>query len=132
MEAQVTYNSSIQIGYIYLVVPDSAFSMKTEELTFNPYLNLDYDEKNRLIGIEIFGENARSLFRWSGKSHIFKLCKTDEKQIFYSFRIDEFPSAKVVEVQNGILLHFKDNDCKQFLGIDIYKLDQYSKEYLIG
>ncbi|PEK97188.1 DUF2283 domain-containing protein [Bacillus mycoides] len=73
MKKLLTYDSEIQMAYLYLIPFTADIEMEsTEELEENPKLNLDIDQFDRIVGIEFFGENADKLKELTNMSKIYK------------------------------------------------------------
>jgi uncharacterized protein YuzE len=111
---QITYDPEAQMGYIYLLPPQSEKIIRTEQLPVNPEIFLDFGEDNRLLGFEIGGFNCIKLKKFNGKSNIFKKVKKENNEQYYSFRIENLPIKKAYILNNkDIVFYFSDTNYKE-------------------
>lgn len=131
---QVTYDNDAKMGYIYFSEPSKYTITYTQELPENDDIMLDFGEKVPVVGLELAGETARRIKQIAGKANIFKKELTVDGQIFYSFRLNNAMIRKSISHPNAktILFHFSDENCQDFIGIDILDIKSYSEQYLIG
>ena len=131
---QVTYDNDAMMGYIYFSEPSKYKITYTEELPENDDIMLDFGEAVPVVGIELEGETARKILHMSGKANNFKKELTVDGQIYYSFRLNNTMIRKSIFHPNAktILFHFSDENCQDFIGIDILDTKPYSEQYLIG
>ncbi|MGM0877428.1 MAG: DUF2283 domain-containing protein [Bacillota bacterium] len=131
---QVTYDNDAMMGYIYFSEPSKYTITYMEELPENDDIMLDFGEQVPVVGIELEGKTARKIKHIAGKSNIFKKELTVDGQIYYSFRLDNPMIRKSISHPNAktILFHFSDENCQDFIGIDILDTKSYSEQYLIG
>jgi uncharacterized protein YuzE len=133
-KGQVTYDKEVEMGYIYFSEPSKYTITHTEELPENDDIMLDFGVEAPVVGIELEGETARKIKHIAGKVNIFKKELTVDGQIYYSFRLNNVMIRKSISHPNAktILFHFSDENCQDFIGIDILDTKSYSEQYLIG
>ncbi|MDR7080570.1 uncharacterized protein YuzE [Neobacillus niacini] len=131
---QVTYDNDANMGYIYFDEPFKYTVTYTEELPGNDDIMLDFGEEIPIIGIELEGVTARKIKQIAGKTNIFKKELTPDGKNYYSFRLNNEMVRKSIYHPNvkTILFHFSDDNCQDFIGIDIFETKSYSEQYLIG
>lgn len=61
MKRTITYDQTINIGYIYLIPPRIGTIKETIELDVNECVNVDIDKEGRVAGLELFAEEAEVL-----------------------------------------------------------------------
>ncbi|WHF27726.1 DUF2283 domain-containing protein [Bacillus altitudinis] len=61
MKRIITYDQTIDIGYIYLIPPRIGTIKETIELDVNECVNVDIDKEGRVAGLELFAEEAKVL-----------------------------------------------------------------------
>ncbi|MGX9292359.1 DUF2283 domain-containing protein [Bacillus sp. A015] len=62
MKRKITYDQTIDIGYIYITPPAENVKInETIELDINECVNVDIDQKDRVAGLELFAEEAEVL-----------------------------------------------------------------------
>lgn len=61
MKRTITYDQTIDIGYIYLIPPRIGTIKETIELDVNECVNVDIDKEGRVAGLELFAEEAKVL-----------------------------------------------------------------------
>ncbi|MCU5516181.1 DUF2283 domain-containing protein, partial [Bacillus wiedmannii] len=90
MKKLITYDSEIQMAYLYVIPFTSEIEIEsTEELEENPKLNLDIDQFDRIVGIEFFGENAHKLKELTNRSKIYIKKASNDNAYIYSFRVSQ-------------------------------------------
>ncbi|KAB2454416.1 DUF2283 domain-containing protein [Bacillus sp. CH126_4D] len=130
MKKLITYDSEIQMAYLYLIPFTSQIEIEsTEELEENPKLNLDIDQFDRIVGIEFFGENARKLKDLTNRSKIYKKKTSNDKECIYSFRLSQDNYLQKVLFHN-IVFYFADKKYEEFIGFDIINPSLYGHEIL--
>lgn len=131
---QVTYDEDAEMGYIYFSEPFKHKVTYTEELPGNDDIMLDFGEEVPIIGIELEGETARKIEHIAAKTNIFKKELTPDGKNYYSFRLNTEMVRKSIFHPNvkTILFHFSDDNCHDFIGIDIFETKSYSEQFLIG
>ncbi|MCU5681481.1 DUF2283 domain-containing protein [Bacillus wiedmannii] len=130
MKKLITYDSEIQMAYLYVIPFTSEIEIEsTEELEENPKLNVDIDQFNRIVGIEFFGENARKLKGLTNRSKIYKKKASNDNKYIYSFRISQDIHLQKVLFHN-IVFYFSDKQYEDFIGFDIMKPSLYGHEIL--
>ncbi|MDE5053269.1 DUF2283 domain-containing protein [Niallia taxi] len=134
MKNQVTYDNTAKMGYIYLSEPFKYKITYTEELPENDDIMLDFGEEVPVVGLELEGETASKIKQIAGNANIFTKELTAEGKVYYSFRLNNKMIRMTVSHPDAgtILFHFSDENCKDFLGIDIWEAKSYSEQYLIG
>ncbi|BCU83173.1 hypothetical protein JIR001_29560 [Polycladomyces abyssicola] len=132
MKAQVTYDDYAGMGYIYFTPPTPGCVVKTVELEVNSDLMLDFDRNGRLVGIELGGKTSDRLKEWAGRNHIFEKHFHHDKGYFFRFMMTDLPHTLQYAVVEHVVFHFKDDRYNDFIGIDLYDIDQYSESFLVG
>ncbi|KUF25331.1 DUF2283 domain-containing protein [Bacillus sp. G1(2015b)] len=62
MKRTITYEQSIDIGYIYITPQSERLKIKeTIELDVNECINVDIDKEDRVAGLELFAEESEVL-----------------------------------------------------------------------
>ncbi|MFP7347457.1 DUF2283 domain-containing protein [Bacillus safensis] len=62
MKRTITYEQSIDIGYIYITTQSERLKIKeTIELDVNECINVDIDKEDRVAGLELFAEESEVL-----------------------------------------------------------------------
>lgn len=61
MKRTITYDQTIDIGYIYLIPPRIGTIKETIELDVNECVIVDIDKEGRVAGLELFAEEAKVL-----------------------------------------------------------------------
>lgn len=61
LKRTITYDQTIDIGYIYLIPPRIGTIKETIELDVNECVNVDIDKEGRVAGLELFAEEAKVL-----------------------------------------------------------------------
>jgi hypothetical protein len=100
-------------------------------LKVNHDLNLDFGGSKRLIGIEFFGDEAEQIKSWNNKNHVFQFVEKNGIK-HYSFRVNTDPPMSSYQLNKGITFYFKKRGYKEFLGLDIFNIDDYRAEFLVG
>jgi hypothetical protein len=103
----------------------------TAELAVNSLLNLDFGGKQRLIGIEFFNEEANRLRDLAGQKHVFRVVQNKEHE-YFSFRVSDEIRNSSYHLNQAVTFHFCKPNYKGFLGIDIYRTEDYWTEMLTG
>lgn len=103
----------------------------TDELKVNDDLNLDFSGYKRLIGIEFFGAEAERIRKWNNKNHVFQLSEANGVKC-YSFRVSDRKPQSSYQLNKSVTFYFSKKKYKEFLGIDIFNLEEYRPEFLIG
>ncbi|MBE7094148.1 DUF2283 domain-containing protein [Bacillus cereus] len=130
MKKLITYDSEIQMAYLYVIPFTSDIEIEsTEELEENPKLNVDIDQFDRIVGIEFFGENARKLKELTNRSKIYKKKTSNDNKYIYSFRFSQDNHLQKVLFHN-IVFYFSDKHYEDFIGFDIMKPSLYVHEIL--
>ncbi|MED2036035.1 DUF2283 domain-containing protein [Bacillus wiedmannii] len=130
MKKLITYDSEIQMAYLYVIPFTSDIEIaSTEELEESPTLNLDIDQFDRIVGIEFFGENADKLKELTNRSKIYKKKTSNDNKYIYSFRISQDNHLQKVLFHN-IVFYFSDKHYEDFIGFDIMKPSLYVHEIL--
>ncbi|MGH1287681.1 DUF2283 domain-containing protein [Bacillus toyonensis] len=130
MKKLITYDSEIQMAYLYLIPFTSHIEIEsTEELEENPKLNLDIDQFDRIVGIEFFGENADKLKELTNMSKIYKKKASNDNAYIYSFRVSQDNYLQKVLFQN-VVFYFADKKYEEFIGFDIINPSLYGYEIL--
>jgi uncharacterized protein YuzE len=134
MNPQVTYDEEAQAGYLYLsskLALQQEKVSRTKELVDN--ILLDFNQENKLIGVEFLFEVAEALKPWGGFSHVFVKKYLQDGRLYFSFQIDQCNIKKMIYLkESDIVFLFSDEKGKDFLGINIYDINMYSQEYLLG
>ncbi|WP_342718430.1 DUF2283 domain-containing protein [Bacillus paramycoides] len=101
MKKLITYDSEIQMAYLYVIPFPSEIEIEsTEELEENPKLNVDIDQFDRIVGIEFFGENARKLKGLTNRSKIYIKKTSSDNTYIYSFRLSQDIHLQKVSFHN--------------------------------
>ena len=130
MKKLITYDSEIQMAYLYVIPFTSEIEIEsTEELEENPNLNLDIDQFDRIVGIEFFGENARKLKGLTNRSKIYKKKASNDNAYIYSFRLSQDIHLQKVLFQN-VVFYFADKKYEEWIGFDIIEPSLYGHEIL--
>ncbi|TPV45972.1 DUF2283 domain-containing protein [Bacillus dicomae] len=130
MKKIITYDSEIQMAYLYVIPFTSEIEIEsTEELEENPKLNVDIDQFNRIVGIEFFGENARKLKGLTNSSKIYIKKTASDNKYIYSFRLSQDTHLQKVLFHN-IVFYFSDKKYEEFIGFDIMKPSLYGYDIL--
>lgn len=130
MKKLITYDSEIQMAYLYVIPFTSEIEIEsTEELEENPTLNLDIDQFDRIVGIEFFGGNARKLKELANRSKIYIKKTSNDNTYIYSFRLSQDTHLQKVLFHN-IVFYFSDKQYEDFIGFDIMKPSLYGHEIL--
>ncbi|MFU2032239.1 hypothetical protein CN582_10165 [Bacillus wiedmannii] len=130
MKKLITYDSEIQMAYLYVIPFTSEIEIEsTEELEENPKLNVDIDQFDRIVGIEFFGESADKLKELTNRSKIYKKKTSNDNTYIYSFRLSQDTHLQKVLFQN-VVFYFADKKYEEFIGFDIIKLSLYGHEIL--
>ncbi|PEC85549.1 hypothetical protein COK00_28740 [Bacillus cereus] len=130
MKKLITYDSEIQMAYLYVIPFTSEIEIEsTEELEENPKLNVDIDQFDRIVGIEFFGDNASKLKELTNKSKIYKKKTSNDNNYLYSFRLSQDTHLQKVLFHN-IVFYFADKKYEEFIGFDIIKPSLYGYDIL--
>lgn len=130
MKKLITYDSEIQMAYLYVIPFTSEIEIEsTEELEENPTLNLDIDQFDRIVGIEFFGGNARKLKELANRSKIYIKKTSNDNTYIYSFRLSQDTHLQKVLFHN-VVFYFSDKQYEDFIGFDIMKPSLYGHEIL--
>jgi len=132
MNRHVIYRDEAQRAYIYLTEPLTQQVSETEELLENDDIIIDFGVKVPIVGIEIEGETAKKLKNLPNKNKLFTEKETDNKSSCYSLRLNDAEIKKTIKHKNApnTEFHFADEDCLNFIGIDIIDASTYYKNYL--
>lgn len=125
MFSLVTYDDEVEAGYLYLTeefARGEEGPSYTEEL--HPNIFLDFNQGDKLIGVEFLAPTAHKIQPFSGKSVFVKQHTARGDGYFYSFRVSK-------EVINGtlwvkglpIVFLFEDEECSRFMGFEIFPED---------
>lgn len=132
MNKHVIYSNETERAYIYLTEPLTQQVSETEELLENDDIIIDLGVKVPIVGIEIEGETAKKLKYIPDKNKFFIEKETDNKSSCYSLRLNDADIKKTIKHKNvpNTEFHFADEDCLNFIGIDITDDSAYYKKYL--
>ena len=107
MKRNITYEQSIDIGYIYLTPRARHVKIKeTIELDVNECINADIDPKGRVAGLELFAEESEVLRNTPIYEDKLSLRLTDQ-EILSTYH------------WSGIKFHFSTSDHKGLIGFSI-------------
>ena len=124
MTKRISFDKEAVLGYIKVVRDIRNGSVEvTDELDINPFISIDLDRENRIVGLEVFGEETKYLENASQQDIYLK--NTD----VYSLRLND---KKVVSrfTYLGIDFCFSENDYKGFVGYDIIDFTKYPENIL--
>jgi len=132
MNRHVIYRDEAQRAYIYLTEPLTQQVNETEELLENDDIIIDFGVEVPIVGIEIEGETAKKLKNIPHKYKFFTEKETDNVSSSYSLRLNDAEIKKTIKHKNApnTEFHFADEDCLNFIGIDIIDDSAYYKKYL--
>ncbi|WAA12077.1 DUF2283 domain-containing protein [Fervidibacillus halotolerans] len=125
MGKRISFDHESGFGYIYVFTKKYKYTIEeTEELEVNPFISLDIDTEGKIVGLELFGEEALGLKNLVKEKNIYT--KNEHK---YSFRMNE---KEVVSKYHflGIDFLFSKEDYKGFIGFDIIDLERYPENKL--
>ncbi|KGX84799.1 DUF2283 domain-containing protein [Pontibacillus litoralis] len=126
MHNRIEFDEEIEIGYINIFNKNYHYEIEeTEELEVNAFLNLDIDRKQKIVGIEVFEEEALRLKGAKGEKEIFK-----ETSNGYSFRIANKEVLSKYSF-NGLDFCFSKEDYTGFIGLDIVDVEKYPADYVL-
>ncbi len=132
MNKHVIYSNETERAYVYLTEPLTQQVSETEELPENDDIIIDFGVEVPIVGIEIEGETAKKLKNIPNKNKLFTEKETDNKSSCYSLRLNDAEIKKTIKHKNApnTEFHFADEDCLNFIGIDILDAGIYYKNYL--
>ncbi|AQX56651.1 DUF2283 domain-containing protein (plasmid) [Priestia flexa] len=125
MIKRIDFNKEVEIGYIQVIKEIKAgMAHDTEELEVNSYINLDLDKENRIIGLEIFRDEANVLKNAPSKDDIYI-----KNGNMYSLRLND---NEVVSRYSylGIEFCFSEENYRGFIGFDILDITKYPENTL--
>jgi uncharacterized protein YuzE len=122
---RITYDKQVKMGYIYIFNQRNPYKIAhTEELEITPFIVMDLDEEKRVIGLELFPQEAKILEGNQDKNYVFS--KENQR---YSLRFNE-DAIVCTYVYAGIEFYFSEDNYRGFIGLDIVDLTKYPKEFL--
>lgn len=125
MSIKITLDKKLELGYLYIFPENFQYKIEdTEDLDSNPYLSLDIDQDERIVGIEIFGSETVNLIDALGKDLYY-----EKNSDIVSLRLKDSP-IKSTSTFSGIQFHFSETNHTGFVGFDIIDLKLYSIEAL--
>ncbi|MGD6983440.1 DUF2283 domain-containing protein [Bacillus altitudinis] len=113
LKRTITYDQTIDIGYIYLIPPRIGTIKKTIELDVNECVNVDIDKEGRVAGLELFAEEAE----------VLKHTPVYEDELSLRFTDQEVLSTYHL---SGIEFHFSTPDHNGLIGFTIVDPLKYS------
>ncbi|OLP64695.1 hypothetical protein BACPU_22850 [Bacillus pumilus] len=107
MKRTITYEKKIDIGYIFVIPGLKQLKInETIELDTNECINVDIDHDYRIVGLELFAEEADVLRHTPVQDDMYSLRFTDQNILStYHFL--------------GVDFHFSKPDHEGFIGFDI-------------
>lgn len=133
---QITYDDDAEAGYIYLtstLACSAELSNYTEELGGCSDILLDFNDQDKLIGIEFLPPTSHKLRPFNGKTAVFLHNKPNENNSYYSFYVESGDAlTRVWLKEQPIAFLFKDESGTDFLGLEIHDNSFYSEAYLLG
>lgn len=107
MKRKITYDQTINIGYIYITPRKKHVKIKeTIELDVNECINVDIDHEDRVDGLELFAEEAKVLRHTPVHEDAYSLRFTDQ-DILSTYHF------------SGIEFHFSMPDHQGLIGFKI-------------
>ncbi|MCM3139823.1 DUF2283 domain-containing protein [Bacillus safensis] len=107
MKRTITYEQSIDIGYIYITPQSERLKIKeTIELDVNECINVDIDKEDRVAGLELFAEESEVLRNTPVYEDKLSLRLTDQ-EVLSTYQ------------WSGIEFHFSTPDHKGLIGFSI-------------
>ena len=120
MSVRITFDKKLRLGYLYLFPEDYSYKIhETKELDSNPFLELDFDELGRVVGIELLDFETLSLSQVMSKNICY-----EKKSNCVSLRLNDVPIESTTTFA-GIKFHFSEANYTGFIGFDIIDLDKY-------
>ncbi|QGX67010.1 DUF2283 domain-containing protein [Bacillus sp. ms-22] len=125
MKNRITFDKAANFGYIYVFNKKYKYKIKeTEELEANELIALDIDRENKIVGLEIFGEEAIYI----KNNEISQMYKQIDDS-YYFLLVDK--PVKSSSTFLGIEFLFENEDYTNFIGYKILDNEKYKKELLI-
>lgn len=112
MKRTITYDQTIDIGYIYLLPVGIGTIKETIELDVNECVNADIDKEGRVAGLELFAEEAE----------VLKHAPVYEDELSLRFTDQDVLSTYHL---SGIEFHFSTPDHKGLIGFTIVDPHRY-------
>ncbi|PCK22798.1 hypothetical protein CEY02_03085 [Bacillus pumilus] len=107
MKRKITYDQTIDIGYIYITPSTENVSIKeTIELDVNECINVDIDQENRVAGLELFAEEAEVLRHTPVYEDEYSLRLTDQ-DVLSTYHL------------SGVEFHFSKPDHQGLIGFKL-------------
>ncbi|WP_210367340.1 DUF2283 domain-containing protein [Bacillus sp. REN3] len=125
MNKRISFDNETKLGYIYVFEKKGKYLIEeTEELEVNPFISLDIDKEKRIVGLELFGEEAKTLLNFNKDSFY---TKNDSGP---TFMISENKKSLSKYSFLGIEFLFTKPDYKGFNGYNIIDLVKYPENEL--
>lgn len=126
MSNRINFDNESNLGYIYVFNKKVKYSIEeTEELEVNPFISLDVDKEQRVVGLELFGQEATKLENYN-YDQIYS--KRDNA---YLFMIDKDKKSLSTYSFLGLEFLFTEPDYKGFNGYQIVDTTKYSETEIL-
>ncbi|UXC33150.1 DUF2283 domain-containing protein [Bacillus safensis] len=114
MKRTITYEQSIDIGYIYITPQSERLKIKeTIELDVNECINVDIDKEGRVAGLELFAEESEVLRNAPVYENNLSLRLTDQ-EVLSTYHL------------SGVEFQFSTPDHKRLIGFTIVDPFRYN------
>ena len=121
----MTYDQEAEMGYLYLFPETFTPAVEeTDELEENECLNVDFDQEERIVGIEFFDEEADLIRDVRAQSFFY-----EELADRFSLRLRN-KTPKSTCLLQGVTFYFAETDHTGFIGLDIMDLERYPIDVL--
>ena len=125
MTIRMTYDQEAEMGYLYLFPETFTPAVEeTDELEENECLNVDFDQEERIVGIEFFDEKADLIRDVRAQSFFY-----EELADRFSLRLRN-KTPKSTCLLQGVTFYFAETDHTGFIGLDIMDLERYPIDVL--
>jgi len=125
MTIRMTYDQEAEMGYLYLFPETFTPAVEeTDELEENECLNVDFDQEERIVGIEFFDEEADLIRDVRAQSFFY-----EELADRFSLRLRN-KTPKSTCLLQGVTFYFAETDHTGFIGLDIMDLERYPIDVL--
>ena len=125
MTIRMTYDQEAEMGYLYLFPETFTTAVEeTDELEENECLNVDFDQEERIVGIEFFDEEADLIRDVRAQSFFY-----EELADRFSLRLRN-KTPKSTCLLQGVTFYFAETDHTGFIGLDIMDLERYPIDVL--
>ncbi|WP_458110099.1 DUF2283 domain-containing protein [Bacillus zhangzhouensis] len=124
MKNRITFDKAANFRYIYVFNKKYKYQIKeTEELEANELIALDIDRENKIVGLEVFGEEAIYI----KNNEISQMYKQIDGS-YYFLLVDK--PVKSSSIFLGIEFLFENEDYTNFIGYKILDIEKYKKKHL--